>query len=548
MPIAPSIQTIVESGDRLFAERQPLLLHWQELAEHFYFERADFTVLHNIGEDYASGAMTAIPALARREMGNLYRSMLRPMDFFTVKATDEARNKADDAKAWLEYATKLMRAAMYRRGGNFTRATVAGDHDHVTFGQCVVEICQTPDRSGLYFRNWHLRDVVWSEDYAGAVKDIHRKCKLPIRELNRLFPGKVPEKLLKDTDKDPYKCIEVRHVVVPSDAYEFGAFKPRLDHPWVSIWVIPKENITLETVSRTYRGYVIPRADTVSGSQYARSPFTSIILPDARTKMAIERILLEAGEKAVDPPMIAVQDAVRSDIGLYAGGITMVDIEYDERTGEALRPVNADHSGLPFGDDMSMRYDQIIREGMMLTKINLPDTSNMTAFQVRKIMEQHMRAHIPMFEPVEVEYNEPLCEETFQVMRSLGAFPSNEIPDSLRGADVEFSFQSPLKDIENDGKAQKLQEGMAVIQAGMGLDPSVGEIADPMEITKDTLNAIGWPQAWMRNDRQVAQRVQQKTEAMAAQQEAAELAGGAEAAGKLAPMVKALNDAGRVAA
>ena len=543
MPIAPSITTIVESGDRLFAERQPLNLHWQELAEHFYFERADFTVLHNVGEDYASGAMTSVPALARREMGNLYRSMLRPMDFFKIKATDEDRNKAPDAKAWLEYATRLMRAAMYRRGGNFTRATVAGDHDHVTFGQCVVEICATPTRDGLYYRNWHLRDVVWSEDYSGSIRDIHRKCKLPIREVDRLFPGKVPEKLKKDTDKDPYKCIEIRHVVVPADAYEFGEFKPRRDHPWVSIWVIPTENVTLETVSRPYRGYVVPRADTVSGSQYARSPFTSIILPDARTKMAIERILLEAGEKAIDPPMIAVQDALRSDIGLFAGGVTLIDIEYDERTGEALRPVNSDHSGLPFGEDMSMRYDQIIREGMMLTKINLPDTSNMTAFQVRKIMEQHMRAHIPMFEPVEVEYNEPLCNETFQVMRSLGAFPANEIPDSLRGADVDFSFQSPLKDIENDGKAQRLQEGMEVIKIGTLLDPSVAEIANPMEITKDTLNALGWPQAWMRDDKQVAQRVQQKQEAMQAEQMNAEIAGGAEAAGKAAPMVKALTEA-----
>lgn len=548
MPINPSITTIIESGTRLFAERQPLMLHWQELAEHFYFERADFTVLHSIGEDYASGAMTAVPALARREMGNLYRSMLRPLDFFSIKATDEGRNKAGDAKQWLEYATKLMRAAMYRRGGNFTRSTVAGDHDHVTFGQCVVQIDPTPTRDAVYYQNWHLRDVVWSEDYSGSIQDVHRNCMPTIKSLDRLFPGKVPAKMLQDAEKDPHKKVKTRHIVASSDAYDFGAgFKPRSDHPWVSIWVLPDEGVTLETKSRAYRGYVIPRADTVSGSQYARSPFTSIILPDARTKMAIERILLEAGEKAVDPPMLAVQDALRSDIGLYAGGITLIDIEYDERTGGALRPVEADHSALPFGQDMSMRYDQIIREGMMLTKINLPDTSNMTAFQVRKIMEQHMRAHIPMFEPVEVEYNEPLCAETFAVMRSLGAFPANEIPDSLRGADVDFSFQSPLKDIENDGKAQKLQEGMQVIQIGAALDTSVAEIANPMEITKDTLNAIGWPQGWMRNDKQVAQRVQQKNEAMAAEKTGQQAAGVAEAAGKAAPMVKAIAEMGQAA-
>jgi len=61
------------------------------------------------------------------------------------------------------------------------------------------------------------------------------------------------------------------------------------------------------------------------------------------------RTLREAGEKHVDPPMIATVDALRSDIQLYAGGITTVDIEYDERTGEALRPVDRNPGAMPIG-------------------------------------------------------------------------------------------------------------------------------------------------------------------------------------------------------
>lgn len=546
MRITPKIQTIIDSGNKLFQERASLLVHWQELAEHFYFERADFTVQNSIGNDYAANAMTSVPALARREMGNLYRSMLRPVDFFKVKATDDDRNEASDAKAWLEWATRLMRAVMYRKGANFTRSTVMGDHDHVTFGQCVIEACPTIDRDAVFYRNWHLRDVAWNEDYAGQVQDIHRNCSVPAWWLIQRFGDKVPAKIKTDSAKDPHARVKIRHVVVPVGVYEVD-MPIKAGHRFISLWVIPDESVILEQVSRAYRGYVIPRADTVSGSQYARSPFTSIILPDARTKMAIERILLEAGEKAIDPPMIAVQDALRSDIALYAGGISFIDVDYDERTGDALRPVNSDYSGLPFGQDMALRYDQIIREGMMLTKVNLPDTSNMTAYQVRKIMEQHMRAHIPMFEPVEVEYNEPLCSETFDIMRSLGAFPANDIPESLRGADVEFSFQSPLKDIENDGKAQKLQEGMGVIQIAAQLDPAVAKIANPMEITRDTLNALGWPQDWMFTEDEIGKRVEAENAALQAQSAMQEMGGIAEAAGKAAPMVKALTEAGRAA-
>lgn len=541
--ISPSIQTVIEHGNRLFSERTSLLSFWQETAEHFYYERADFTSQRNVGEDYASGTVTSVPALARREMGNLFRSMLRPADFFEIRAADDDLNDSDEAHAWLEYATNVQRATMYRRGANFVRSTVAGDHDYVTFGQCVLEVRPTPDRSNIFYHGWHLRDVAWSEDYAGNVAEVHRNCCPTLSQLVSLFGDKVPEKIQKDAIKTPHKRIKARHVVVPSDAYEMD-IPVRKDHPWVSVWCIPDEGVILEKVSRSYRGYVVPRADTVSGSQYARSPFTSIILPDARTKAAIERILLESGEKALDPPMIAVQDAIRSDMGLYAGGVTWVDMDYDERLGDALRPISQDRSGLPFGEEMSMRYDRVIETGMMLNKINLPtEHGDKTAYEVRKLVEQQMRANIPVFEPVEVEYNEPLCAETFAVMRSLGAFPANEIPEILRSRDIEFSFVSPIKDLENDSKAQMFGEGMQIISAAAQLDPIVGKIPMARKIAKDTLRAIGWPKDWLEDDAKLdaaVEAMQQAAQQQAASQQAMEVA---EGAGKAAPMVKALNEA-----
>lgn len=547
MQLTPTVQTVIDNGNRLFKERASLLFHWQELAELFYYERADFTAGRNIGEDYADGSVTSIPALARREMGNIFRAMLRPRDFFKIKATDEKLNEDSEARAWLEYATKLQQAVMYRRGAGFMRATVAGDHDYVTFGNAVIEVCTTPDRSALFFANHHLRDCAWSVDYAGNVQDVHRDCSLTLSQLNALFPKTIPAKLTAELSKDPYKRVKVRHVVVPSDAYDLG-IPVRRDHPFASLWVMPDDGEVLEKITRTYRGYIVPRAETVSGSQYARSPFTSIILPDARTKAAIERILLEAGEKAIDPPMVAQEGAVRTDMALYAGGVTWVDQTYDERLGEVIRPLMSDKSGLPFGEAMSERYDRIIENGMMLNKINLPaDLGQMTAYEVRKRMEQHMRAHIPLFEPVEVEYNEPLCAETFQVMRSLGAFPANEIPQSLRGADVDYSFVSPIKDLEDDGKAQKFAEGMQVITAAAQLDPAIAQMPDAREIVKDTLRSLGWPSDWIKDDKRIDDAMKQMADMAQQDQQGQALMGIAEAAGKAAPMVKAVSEAQRAA-
>lgn len=537
---SPAVQAIVDNGNRLFSEKLPLLTHWQELAEHFYYDRADFTGTLNIGSDYAAGSFSSRAAIYRRDMANLYRTMLRPPDFFEVKSLDDARNKVADARAWLEYATKMQRAVMYRNGGGFLRETEAGDHDHLTFGQAVIEVAPTTDRRNVFYRNWHLRDVAWSEDYAGAVSDVHRNCKPTITQLMQLFPGKVPEALTRDAEKDPYKKIAARHVAVPAASYDTG-ISVRAEHEFISLWVLPEcDGEVLENISRTYRGYIVPRGPTVSGSQYARSVFTSIVLPDSRTQQAIERILLEAGEKALDPPLIGTMDVVRSDIGLGAGGITWLDREYDERLGEALRPLPLDFSGLPAGQNMSDRLDMTIRMGLMTDKVQIPDTSGMTAYQIRKVVEQQMRAHIPMFEPVEVEYSEPLCSETFKVMRSLGAFPAHEIPDSLRGSGVEFSFKSPIKDLEDEGMQQKLVEGLGVIKEAAALDPTVAKLPNAMAIAKDLTRRIGWPEEWLNDDKRLAQFAEQMAAEAQAANAAATVGGAAEAAGRAAPMVKAM--------
>ena len=541
MAISPAIQTVIEAGNRLFSDRVTLLSHWQELADHFYYERADFTGPLSLGADYAAGSMSSAGAIYRRDMGNMFRPMLRPDDFFEVQSLDERLNKDNEARAWFQYATDLQRAVMYDRRAGFTRATEAGDHDYLTFGQAVLEVAARPDRRGLFYRNWHLRDVVWSEDYMGAVSEVHRSCMTTLRNVTALFPGKIPASLERDAEKDPFKKVKARHVVVPSDAYDADMPK-QAGKPFLSVWVLPEHETVLEKIQRAYRGYIVPRAPTVSGSQYARSPFTSIILPDSRTQQAMTRILLEAGEKAIDPPLIAQLDVVRGDIGLGAGGLTWVDSGYDERLGEAIRPLQADYSGVPFGHQMSDRIDQVIRMGMMLDKVNIPDTSGMTAFQVRKVIEQQMRANIPMFEPVEIEYSEPLCSETFAVMRALGAFPPAEIPEVLRSTEIEYSFKSPLKDLEDSGLNQRLSEGFELIGAAAGLDESVTKIANPVAITRDMLQRLGWPEEWINDEKKVAAAVAALNERKQAEEMAATGAGVAEAAGKAAPMVKAMMD------
>lgn len=546
MPLSPVQQTVIENGNTLFNDRSGLLLMWQEMAENFYYDRAQFTGSTVLGQEYAIQATASDGALYRREMANLFQPMMRPSDFFEVKAADDDRNKNSEARGWLQDATVLMRKVMYATAAQLSRSSSLTDHDYVTFGQGAIEVCPRKDRRGLYYRNWHLRDVAWSQDYAGAVGDVHRNETTTLRNLVVTFGDKVPEKLRRDASARPFDKVKARHVVVPSTAYDLG-IPVRSDRPFTSLWVLPDHGEVLQILPRQFKGYVIPRALTPDGSQYASSPFTSIVIADGRTAQVIERILLEAGEKAVDPPMVGTVDAIRGDIGLYAGGITWVDAEYDEKLGEAIRPLNIDTSGLAYGDRMSDRFAMRQRLGFMLDKVSLPETSGKTAYEVRKIVEQQMRQQIPIFGPIEAEYSEPLCSETFLVMRSLGAFPAQEIPDALRGENVDFTFKSPLADLEADALKAKLVEGMEVLGAAGQLDPQVSQIADPMAISRDMLQRLGWPEDWMRDEKRLAAAIEEMQAQRQAERAAADAGGAAEAAGKAAPMVAALMGAKKAA-
>ncbi len=88
---------------------------------------------------------------------------------------EPADQEDNDAKRWLERATAIQRRAVYDRRANFVRATKEGDHSFVTFGQTPITVELTPDRDSLLYRNWHLRDVVWSENAQGKIDHVQRR-------------------------------------------------------------------------------------------------------------------------------------------------------------------------------------------------------------------------------------------------------------------------------------------------------------------------------------------------------------------------------------
>ena len=522
------IKEHISRSEKLFSDKLTLDSRNQEIAENFYIERADFTAQRDIGNVFADHLFTSYPLTASRDLSDQMGAMLRPKssEWFSMGMIDD--NLEDHAsKEWMQHKVKLMRRAMYDPNSHFQRATKEGDRDYVNFGNCAISVIANKNRNGLLYRNYHLRDMTWNEDENGAVEAKYCKRKYTIWQLKQLFGDDKLHDSVKNA-KDKMKEISVLHVVVPNSQY---GITTKLKNISMFIDMDNKHEMEVTPIANNY--YIIPRWATISGSQYAYSPAMIAALPDARLFQDMTRVLLEAGEKAVDPPMIATQGALRSDISITAGGITYIDADYDEKLGAALRPLGIDRSGIPLGMELADRTQQMIAKALYLDKFNLPVQNEMTAYEASIRSQEYIRTIMPIFEPIEEEYNAPLCKETFEVMWGLGWMGSvHDIPQALqKSPDYQFKFISPLSQSEDRADVGKFQSVAEIINIAVGLDPSFQYNVDLDKAGRAAIRGSGADEEWLNGEEEVMAAKKRDAEVAEAQQQMAMLEQGAGAVG-----------------
>ena len=516
------VKDLIGQGDFLFTKKRPLLTLWQEIADNYYPERADFTVSRSLSEEFADNLMTSYPVIMRRDLGNSISAMLRPAgkEWFHIGLGRE-EGETLQVKRYLEYFTSVQRRAMYDRQTRFTEATKLGDHDFASFGQCVIGVKLNPRVNKLLYQCWHLRDVVWCDNVEGETDTVHRKWKPTARMLNDLFGSEgneyrngISDKVKRCLEKEPYREIECRHICIPTDSY--GSTE-KYNTPYVSIYVDVENNHIMEETGVWDNEYVIPRWARY-GSQYAYSPASIASLPDARLLQAQTLTLLEAGEKAVNPPLVAKTNIFREEFNYMAGGLSFADLKDNEKINDVLSTLTNDKSGLPFGMDMREDVKLDLLSAWYLNKLNLPQQNgDMTAYEVSERIKEFIRSTLPLFEPMEHEYNGALCEKTFNVLMRNNAFgPMDDLPIEMQGQDIQFKFESPLHDAIEREKAQVFNESRAIVMAAAEIDPTAVHNWNAVKASRAAMEGIRTPSEWLRDEKEVEELVQAQREMITA--------------------------------
>ncbi len=144
---------------------------------------------------------------------------------------------------------------------------------------------------------------------------------------------------------------------------------------------------------------------------------------------------------------------------------------------------------------------------------------------------------------MEVEYNGGLCEQTWNLAMDLGAFGSFEdMPDILKGREINWQFESPLQAANDRVKSQAFQQSMELLAQAAQIDPAVRHDFNLDKAFRDALSGIA-PADWQVPEEQAEQGKAQERQMAQLQQAAAAVGQGAEVAGQVGSAVEQMGTA-----
>lgn len=515
-------EELLQVSDRLFSKKMMLDGLRQRLADEFFPERANFQVSRLDGEDYQKNSYESVPAINRRTLADAIGALTRPKQqpWMKIRPEDE-RLHTDNSLPWCDWATSRTHKMLYNRFSGFHRCMRMGDNDIVSFGDGIVSVTEDEERTGKPVFDWHhLRDVVWTRDRRHRVNRFDRKWKLSLRDFVRMWgEGKLPSARQDQLKREPFEEVEVRHIVM--DAYDYDGVKGmERGKRWASIYILPENRTILNAPKAGYFEfpYIVRPWESSDYSQYGYSPAAMLGLCDARLLQSQAAIILDAGERAVDPPIIATQEAILSGPYSHAGSITMVDPQYDERLGAAMRTLDTT-GNLSIGLDMKVDTREVLAAAWYINKLNLPSDNDMTAYEVGERVGEYIRSIGPVIEPFE-EHNQAILDVVFQMMLRLGQYGNYEdIPQEIRGADIGFEIEGPVRAAYARQKTVKAREAWEATKLIAEIKPTFLDNVNEDELGRDAISGIGGEHKWLRPVEEVAQKREADAVVMKQQQQ-----------------------------
>jgi len=533
------VADILQRFKTLAGERREWESHWQELAEVMLPRRVGFTGEPRPGAKRTDKIFDGTPMLARRGLAAAIDGLLKPKTarWFRVRAEDEALDRDDEVRAWLDHVEDRLFAAIYNPRARFVQRSGEVDDDLVTFGTGVLYIGESRALDRLAFRSAHLRDAFICENADGEVDTLFLRMRLSARQaVQRFGEDRVGAKTREAIAKgEPDRPVTFLQAVMPR-ADRDPRRADAVNLPFASVVIDVESEHKVGGSGFHEFPFAVPRWDTATGETYGRSP-GMIALPDANTLQQMGKTILVAGHKAVDPPLVQVNDAVIGTARTFPGGVSYIDAQAIRDLG-GTRPIAPLETGgnIPLGREMQNDTRRQIEAAFFRNVFNLPvDGPQMTATEILERKDEFLRTVGPVIGRLEADYIGVVPRRCFKILARARVF--RDPPPLLRGCPLRFDVASAVAQARRQIEAAGAARAMELLAPFLSANPELIDNFDTDAIARDLPDIFALPRGWLRPQHEVFEmrearlRGQQVAELLQGAGQAVEIAEGLGRAG-----------------
>lgn len=533
----PRAVILLRRLSKLEQQRSTWESHWQELADYMRPRKADIVITSETpGRKRTEQIFDGTAVRAAEMLSASLHGMLTNMStsWFSLRYRDPQLQLDDEAREWLLSAEDAMYTAFHR--SNFQEQIQELYDDLVVFGTATMMI-EPDDINNFRFSTRHIAEIYVAENAQGRIDTVYRKFKMTARAaIDQFGEAEVSDRIKHTEQRDPYEMIDIVHVVQPRSERDPAKIN-KLNKAFSSFYLDRDDQQVLSESGYDEFPYVCPRwlkSSTELG--YGRSCGMTA-LADTKVLNRMSEVNLRAAQKMTDPPLMVPDDGFMLPIRVVPGGLNF----YRSGTRDRLEPLQIG-SNTPVALNMEEQRRQAVRSAFYVDHLQLNQGPNMTATEVLQRTEQSMRMLGPVLGRLQSELLQPMISRCWSIMSKQEAFP--QPPEFLQGTgDIEIEYVSPLARAQRKGDAQSLVQLMEFMQPLMAIDPGIADYLDMDGMAQHLIKTLSIPATIVRGEQEVLGKRDERAAQQAQQAEMQEAMQIAQAAGKAAPMVKAVDDA-----
>src|SRR3990167_2286730 len=516
-------QDLIKKAESKYTETKRVNVEtlWQELSEFIMNNQSNgFNGTKSPGSKLNRRVYDSTADKANRDFAAaIHATLTNPATKWSkIRFKDEELNNNEEAVNWIQKVNDRIHEKLAE--SNFDSQIAKGYQSYTALGNMVLLHEQKDESSiafsGFKFNALHLGEVAFCENNEGIADTLYRRFKMTAKQIAEQFEM-IPDVIRSalESKKEDEK-FEIFHCVYPRPAREVNldvTATPK-ERPYASIYILKKGGHVLEETGFYEVPFYATRFMVGPGEVYGRGP-GHVALPDIRSLNKIIELNLQALAKAVNPPILADQRSMLSNLNIRPGQVSVVrDINgLKEMTSQARFDIV---------QITIQEYRTLIKEYFYLDKLLLPprtETGEMTAYEVATRVEQLNRVLGPVLSRLNYELLQPLIVRCFKMMLRGGALPPLPAILQERGIDVNINFVNPLARSQQIEDVTNIQAWVQEVAMLAQLKPEVLDYVDADAIAKFTANIRNVPEIAVTNDPQVKQAREARQQQMEQQQQ-----------------------------